>query len=108
MNNPEAERFVQDFREHHNYDFVSLNGYVMFAMLVDAINKANSTDALEVALLLENMHRNDMMGNDYWMRKDDHQFMMPFYASRFVKGVKYDSEKTGLGWKTETMVKADE
>jgi branched-chain amino acid transport system substrate-binding protein len=68
-------------------------------MLVDAINKAGSTDALKVALLLENMHGHDMMGNDYWMRKDDHQFMVPFYASRFVRGVKYDSEKTSLGWK---------
>ena len=86
----------------------SLNGYVMFTMLADAINKAGSTDALKVALLLEDMHGKDMMGNDYWMRKDDHQFMMPFYASRFVKDVKYDSEKTGMGWKTETMVKADE
>jgi branched-chain amino acid transport system substrate-binding protein len=80
----------------------------MFAMLVDAINEAGSTDAFKVAMLLENMHAKDMMGNDYWMRKDDHQFMIPLYASRFVKSVRYDSEKTGLGWKTETMVKADE
>ncbi len=108
MNNREAEGFVQDFRKDHSYDFVSLNGYVMFSMLAEAINKAGSTDALGVGLLLENMHGKDMMGNDYWMRKDDHQFMMPFYASRFVKDVKYDFEKTGLGWKTETMVKADE
>jgi branched-chain amino acid transport system substrate-binding protein len=108
MNNLVAERFVQDFRKDHTYDFIDLNGYVMFTMLVDAINNAKSIDALEVALLLENMHGTDMMGNDYWMRKDDHQFMLPFYASRFVKGVKYDSEKTGLGWKTETVVKADE
>ncbi len=42
------------------------------------------------------------------MRKDDHQFMMPLYASRFVKDVKYDSEKSGLGWKTEIAVKAEE
>ena len=108
LNSPEAERFVQDFRQDHSYDFINLNGYVMFAMLVDAINQAGSTNALEVALLLENMHGKDMIGNDYWMRKDDHQFTVPFYASRFVKGVKYNSEKTGLGWKTETMVKADE
>jgi branched-chain amino acid transport system substrate-binding protein len=80
----------------------------MFAMLADAINQAGSTDALKVALLLEDMHGKDMMGNDYWMRKDDHQFMLPYYSSRFVKDVKYDSEKTGMGWKTETVVKADE
>jgi branched-chain amino acid transport system substrate-binding protein len=107
MHNQDAESFVQDFRKEHSYDFVDLNGYVMFAMLADAINKAGSADALKVALLLEDMHGKDMMGNDYWMRKDDHQFMLPYYASRFVKDVKYDSEKTGMGWQTETMVKAD-
>ena len=108
MNNWDAEMFVQDFRKEHSYDFVDLNGYVMFAMLADAINKAGSTNSLKVALLLEDMHGKDMMGNDYWMRKDDHQFMLPYYSSRFVKDVKYNSEKTGMGWKTETMVKADE
>ena len=77
-------------------------------MLINAINKAGSTDALKVALLLEDMHVKDMMGNDYWMRKDDHQFMVPLYEAGFVKDVKYDSEKTGLGWKTEMMAKADD
>lgn len=33
------------------------------------------------------------------MRKDDHQLLMPYYAGVFTKGVKYDSEHTGLGWK---------
>jgi branched-chain amino acid transport system substrate-binding protein len=40
------------------------------------------------------------------MRKDDHQLSMPYYASHFTKDVKYDSEKTGFGWKTENMVPA--
>jgi branched-chain amino acid transport system substrate-binding protein len=34
--------------------------------------------------------------------------MEPFYESIFVKDVKNDSEKTGLGWKTELAVKADD
>ena len=58
--------------------------------------------------VLEDMHSKDMMGNDYWMRKDDHQLMLPLYVARFTKDIKYNSEKTGLGWKTEVTVKADE
>ncbi len=108
MNNSEAEKLVQKFRTDHDYDFASMNSYVMFSMLVSAINQAGSIDTRKVALLLEDMHGNDMMGNDYWMRKDDHQFMVPFYASSFVKDVKYNSEKSGLGWKTEMMAKADD
>ena len=42
------------------------------------------------------------------MRKDDHQLIHPFYQSVLTKDVKYDSEKTGLGWKTQTMANAAE
>ena len=40
------------------------------------------------------------------MRKDDHQFMMPYIVGAFAKGVKYDAEKTGLGWRPDTVVLA--
>jgi len=40
------------------------------------------------------------------MRKEDHQMLEPLYAAQFVKDVKYDSEKTGFGWKTVTAVEA--
>ncbi len=108
LKSAEGEDFVKDFRKDHDFDLVGINGYIMFKMLAQAIDKAGSTDALKVAQALEGMHAKDMMGNDYWMRADDHQLMEPFYESVFVKDVKYDSEKTGLGWKTELMVKADD
>jgi branched-chain amino acid transport system substrate-binding protein len=38
------------------------------------------------------------------MRKADHQILSEYFVGVFTKGVKYDSEKTGLGWKTETTV----
>ena len=40
------------------------------------------------------------MGEPNTMRKEDHQLLTPFYAGVFTKDVKYDAEKTGLGWKT--------
>ncbi len=108
LTNPAGEEFVTAFRKNHDFDLTNMNSYVMFDMLTKAIDKAGSTDALKVADALEGLRDTDMMGNDYWMRKSDHQLMEPLYASVFVKDVKYDSEKTGFGWKTEVMVKADD
>jgi branched-chain amino acid transport system substrate-binding protein len=40
------------------------------------------------------------------MRKDDHQLIGEYFVGVFKKGVKYDSEKTGLGWATAATVLA--
>jgi branched-chain amino acid transport system substrate-binding protein len=40
------------------------------------------------------------------IRPEDHQVLMTYYGAIFSKGVKYDSEKTGLGWKTTAIVPA--
>jgi len=50
----------------------------------------------------------DFLGFDNWMRADDHQLQSAYYVGAFQRGVKYDSEKTGLGWKTATIIKSDE
>ena len=97
---PEAEKFANGWRTSgHDTDFSTLNFVTMIDMLTDAINKAGSTDPLKVALALEDMHGKDLVGQDVIMRKDDHQLLMSYYAGIFSKGVKYDSEHTGFGWK---------
>ncbi len=105
---PKAEEWVNGFRKNHDFDFSEINFRTMFEMLAAAINKAGSTDALKVALALEDMHTKDMVGQENIMRKDDHQLLMPYYESVFTGNVKYDSEHTGLGWKTEAFVPASE
>ena len=44
------------------------------------------------------------------MRAADHQLIQPLYISTMTKvgtkGVKYDVENTGLGWKTDMRVDA--
>ncbi len=97
---PEAEQFGNDWRANHETDFSTLNFMTMLDMLAKAIDKAGSTDALKVALALEDMHVKDMVGQENIMRKDDHQLLMPYYVGVFSKDVKYDSEHTGFGWKT--------
>jgi branched-chain amino acid transport system substrate-binding protein len=91
-----------------DFDFSEVPFRTMFEMLAAAINKTKSTDPLQVALALEGMHMNDMVGQENIMRKDDHQMLLPYYEAVFTRGVKYDSEHTGLGWKTEVMVPASE
>jgi branched-chain amino acid transport system substrate-binding protein len=73
----------------------------MFEMITRAVNKAGSTDAVKVALALEGMEQKDLFGAVNVMRKEDHQLLLPYYEAVLTKNVKYDVEKTGLGWKTE-------
>ena len=103
LNNAAAEAWMKGFRETNpGFDYPWVNFQVMFDMLAAAINKAGSTDALKVALALEDMQAPDVYGQMNTMRKTDHQLLSPFYTAFFTKPVKYDSEKTGWGWKTES------
>jgi branched-chain amino acid transport system substrate-binding protein len=104
QNSPAGEAFVTEWRKSHAFDLFQMNNYMMLKMLAAAIDKAGTTDPLKVALALEGMTVKDPMGHDYTMRAEDHQLLEPLYAAKFVRDVKYDSEKTGLGWKTISMV----
>ena len=99
--NAEAENFVKRWRETHDFGFTGFPGVTFFEMLARAIDQVGSTDAVKVAYALEGMEQKDLFGAVNIMRKDDHQMLMPYYEAVFTKDVKYDSEKTGLGWKTE-------
>lgn len=107
LGNKDADAWMADFRaKTRDFDYVWVNYRTMFEMLRDAVNKAGSTDALKVALALEGSQVKDITGQVNTMRKVDHQMLVPFYQALFSKGVKYDSEKTGFGWKTENTVPA--
>jgi len=99
--NTEAEEFFKKWRATHDFAFIGVPGLTQFEMMARAINAAGSTDAVKVALALEGMHQKDLFGADNIMRKEDHQLLMPYYEAVLTKNVKYDVEKTGLGWKTE-------
>ena len=57
---------------------------------------------------LEGLTITDMLGYQVTMRKADHQILSEYFVGVFTKGVKYDSEKTGLGWKTDFIVPAED
>jgi branched-chain amino acid transport system substrate-binding protein len=98
--NTEAEEFFKKWRAAHDFMFINVPSVVQFEMLTRAINQAGSTDAVKVATALEGMEQKDLFGVTNIMRKEDHQLLYPYYVGVFTKDVKYDAEKTGLGWKT--------
>ena len=104
--NAAAEKFVNGFQARANFNFIPLDYVVMFDMLTAAIDKAGSTDALKVALALEGLKVTDMMGDANEMRASDHQLLSPLHEAIFTKGVKYDAEHTGLGWRSEAKLTA--
>lgn len=105
-NNAAMQKFVDGFRARAEFNFIPLDYVTMFRMLTAAINKAGSTDAIKVASALEGMKINDMMGDENIMRAEDHQFLGPLHEAIFTRDVKYDAEKTGLGWKNEAKLSA--
>jgi branched-chain amino acid transport system substrate-binding protein len=104
--NPAAEQFDTAFRKDHKFDFSAPTWVVMFRMLSRAINEVRSTDPFKVALKLEGMQEEDLLGKVQTMRKDDHQLILPLYEGLLTRDVKYDTEGTGLGWKTIATVPA--
>ena len=104
--NTVLESWTRQFRETHDFDFYAAGFRTIFEFIQAAFNKAGTTDPLAFALALEGLTLTDMMGRQVTMRKEDHQLLTEYFAAVFSKGVKYDSEKTGLGWKTLTTVDA--
>ncbi len=108
LNVPSAEKFDQGFRKDHKFDFVAQPWVVMFEMLSRAITQADSVDVLKIAQNLEGMEQKDLLGKTETMRKEDHQLILPYYEGLLTKDVKYDTEGTGLGFKTIFTVPAEQ
>ena len=104
--NKELTAWMETFRKNNEFDFVSANLPLSVMFIQAAINKAGSTDPLAIAQALEGMTVKDMAGHDATMRPEDHQVLMTYYLGTFTKNVKFDSEKTGLGWKTDATILA--
>lgn len=109
IGNKDADAWIAGFRaQYPDFDYTWINYRTMFEMLQAGINKAGSLDPLKIALALEGLEITDALGQKNWMRRDDHQLIDQFYSAVFTKGVKYDSEHTGFGWKTTATIPASE
>jgi len=107
---PASERFYASFRERFpkpQDDYVHARMQVMIEMLVAAMERSRSTDAVAVARALEGMTLDARTLGGFhqgWMRAADHQFIQPLYVSLMERagtpGAAHDNEGSGYGFKT--------
>jgi branched-chain amino acid transport system substrate-binding protein len=107
-----SDAIVQQYRKRFpdsKDDFVWLAAYNAIEMLTRAMTEAKSTDPAKVAAALEGMKFKSFTG-EVSMRADNHQLVQPMYVSTFAKagtsGVKWDMERTGLGFRSEGRIEA--
>jgi branched-chain amino acid transport system substrate-binding protein len=71
------------------------------------MEKVKSADTAKVAAAMEGLKLEDDSG-EVTMRADNHQLIQPLYISTLVrangKDVKFDMEKTGLGFRTDARI----
>ena len=103
-----VNRFRKRFADSKD-DFYWLNLKNATDMLVKALNESKSSDPVKVAKALEGMKYQAFTG-EVTMRADNHQILQPMYVSTLTKagqaGVKYDVERTGMGFRSEGRVEA--
>jgi branched-chain amino acid transport system substrate-binding protein len=103
---PELEKIYLAYKKQSDEDFIFAAHYNSMHMLSAAMDKAKSTDPKAVAYALEGMKFKSPVG-EVEMRKTDHQLLAPLFlgmwAKQGSKGVKYDAEKTGYGFRSEVV-----
>ena len=109
---PEMEAFADAFLK--KYGGASQQGWWylrmknQMEMFADALNKAKSADPKKVATVLADMKYKNALGAEVFMRPSDHSLFQDMYISSFGSGTKHDEEKTGWGWKTIGLIKAQD
>lgn len=113
-NSATSDAFYAAFRQRYpaaKDDYVHLRMQVMIEMLVAAIEKAGSTDAVKVAYALEGAQFSNGF-HQAQMRKQDHQLLQPLYVSVMAKqsdgNIRFDNEGSGFGFKTELFLNQEQ
>ncbi len=95
----------EDFAKKFDADFYVAQSYAAVKMLSEGIKKAKSTDPVKTALAMHGLKFQSING-DVEMRALDHQLQQQLVVLSWQKkggDVKYDDEKTGYGWRTESL-----
>ncbi len=77
----------------------------MFALLDAAAKKAKSNDPVKLARAMEGLKLDTPLG-PMEMRADNHQLLQPLFVSTLSDKVKFDVEKSGLGFVTDEKIDA--
>ncbi len=103
---PELEKIAVAYKKKTNEDFIFAAHWNSVHMLAEGMRKAKSVDPKAVAYAMEGARYKSPLG-EIEMRKTDHQLQAPLYlgvwAKQGSKGVKYDAENTGYGFRSEAV-----
>jgi branched-chain amino acid transport system substrate-binding protein len=101
---PDVAAFKKRFTgKEDEFNYYRLN--TAFMMFAAAAAKAKSNDPVKIARALEGMKMTTSVG-EVEMRGDNHQLLQPLFVATFTDNVKFDAEKTGLGFKTDVKIDA--
>jgi branched-chain amino acid transport system substrate-binding protein len=96
----------EEFGKKYDGDFYVKQTYDSLKLLAEGIRKAKSTDPIKVAFAMEGARFASLTG-DVEMRASDHQLQQSLVISSWQKKdgktVRFDDEKTGYGWRTESV-----
>ncbi len=102
-----GEKIVVEFKNKYKDDWYTMASYTVIKSLAEAFNKTKSTEPIKVAFALEGMKFQNVNG-EIEMRSSDHQIQQPLTIASWQKvdgkKVRFDSENTGLGWRTEKVL----
>lgn len=108
--NPYSERnaaYIAGYRDKYKEDLILSQPGMVIEMLVLAIDRARSADPDKVARALEGMSL-DYLNGPVQMRADNHQLIQPLYIGYVAKvdgkEIKFDWDRSGMGWKNERRV----
>lgn len=102
--------YVRAFKAAHpNTDLTQPRIHNALMMVVQAMEKAQSTDPYDIALGLEDMRFNTMNGDEVWMRGNDHQLFQEIHISvQTDENVEFDADNSGFGLVSKYSVPAEE
>ncbi len=103
---PEFKALNDAFKaKYPNNDINQARIFNVVEMLAAAIEKAGSTDPVQVGMALEGMEYNSIMGGKVWMRPSDHQAIQDVHIAVHTKdNVVIDADNSGYGLVTESSV----
>ncbi len=100
-------QFVDVMKTKFKDDYYTAQTYTGLQMLAEGVKRAKSTDPVKVAFAMEGVKVQSLTG-EIEMRATDHQLQQNIYIATWTKtdgkGVKYDQENTGYGWKTQVTL----
>ena len=104
------KEYTRAFKQANpNNDLTQARIHNALMMVVNAMEKAQSTDPYDVALALEDMRFETLNGDEIWMRASDHQIFQEIHVSVHTdEGVEFDADNSGFGLVSEYSVPAED